>query len=168
MRTCSVCKSKSVRRINLELIGGTSYRDIAGQFRLSKTAVARHKQAHVPEKLALARNHREALSAESLLEEMADMKDRLRRGLEQAEAAQNPVAFIAFAREFRQCLESYFDISARMADRTEDFLPRERAISLFVALSRAVTQNVGDKESLGRILGEFKTIMSKENVPIGE
>ena len=74
-------------------------------------------KAHLPDKLALAKQGQETLSAESLLAEMANVKARLRRGLEQAEKAENAPAFVAFARELRQSLESYFDMSERLAER---------------------------------------------------
>ena len=48
---------------------------------------------------------------------MRELKDRLRHGLDQAEGAGNPAAFVAFAREFRQCLESYFDICEKIGAR---------------------------------------------------
>lgn len=116
-QSCSVCKSKRLAAINRELIAGTSCRDIAGRYRLSKTAVNRHKQAHVPASLKLARDRENVVSADHLLEEMIELKNRLWRGLEQAEKARNPAAFVTFARELRQCLESYFSIYERIADR---------------------------------------------------
>src|SRR5262249_37050651 len=83
----------------------------------SSTALFRHRQAHLPASLELARDRENVLSAEHLLAEMSELKDRLRHGLEQAEAAGNPVAFVSFAREIRQCLESYFTISERIAEK---------------------------------------------------
>jgi hypothetical protein len=116
-QTCSICKSKRLAEMNRELIAGTSCRDIARRYKHSKTAVNRHKQAHLPASLQLARDRENVLSAEHLLAEMAELKDHLRRGLEQAERARNPAAFVSFARELRQCLESYFSISERIAER---------------------------------------------------
>jgi hypothetical protein len=51
------------------------------------------------------------------MQEMNDLKERLRRRLNLAESAGNTGAFVAFGREFRQTLESYFGISDRMAQR---------------------------------------------------
>jgi hypothetical protein len=129
-QTCSVCKSKRHEEINRELVSGTSYRDIAGRYGLSKTAVARHKEAHLPASLALAKRNREALSAESLLAEMADLKDKFRSALEQAERARNPAAFVALGREFRQCLEAYFDMARAVADLTGKSTSVEPTVSL--------------------------------------
>ncbi len=50
-RQCTVCGHKDVEEINKLLLSGTSFRDIAGQFDLSKTALARHKESHIPKEL---------------------------------------------------------------------------------------------------------------------
>jgi hypothetical protein len=54
--------------------------------------------------LVCARSHR-------LLEQMATLMARLWRGLDASEKANSPAALVAFAREVRQCLESYSGIS---------------------------------------------------------
>ena len=69
--------------------------------------------------LTLAKRHQDALSAESLLDEMAHLKAQLRSGLDQAEAAGNPQAFLGFSREYRATLEAYFTISERMAEKAQ-------------------------------------------------
>jgi len=115
--TCSVCKSKWRSEIERQLIHCEAYRSIAKQYGCSEPAVFRHKNGHLPKKLALAKQHEETLSSERLLEEMADLKARLLRGLEQAERANSAAALVAFAREVQQCLESYFSIADRIAER---------------------------------------------------
>jgi hypothetical protein len=79
----------------------------------------RHKNTHLPQRLMLAKRNRETLSGESLLQEMADLKDRLLRGLSQAEMANSAVGFVSFAREVRMYLESYFSIADRIAERQQ-------------------------------------------------
>jgi hypothetical protein len=116
-RTCSLCKSQRRSEIEAELIRGEAYRGIAKQYGCSPSAVFRHKNGHLPEKLTLAKRHQETLSAEGLLAEMAELNSRLRNGLDQAERAGNMAAFVAFAREHRQCLESYFEMADRIANK---------------------------------------------------
>lgn len=53
-RTCTVCSHQDRAAIDAALVSGTSYRDIAGQFHVSKTAVARHGAEHVPTALTQA------------------------------------------------------------------------------------------------------------------
>jgi hypothetical protein len=50
------------------------------------------------------------LAAENLLEKMADLLTRMWRGLDNSEKANHAPAQVAFAREARQCLESYSTI----------------------------------------------------------
>jgi hypothetical protein len=47
MRECSVCIHPQRDEIERQLSFGTSYRDIAGQFEISKSALERHKVRHV-------------------------------------------------------------------------------------------------------------------------
>ena len=119
-QTCSVCRSNRRSDIDGELISQSPLRNIAARYHVSLAALFRHKQSHLPQKLALAKQHQDTLSAENLLTEMADLKDRLRRGVEQAEKQANPAAFCAFAREFRQTLESYFAISEKIAQKARE------------------------------------------------
>jgi hypothetical protein len=107
--------------------------------------VFRHKDGHLPEKLTLAKRHQETLSAEGLLAEMADLKSRLRNGLDQAERAGNMAAVVAFAREQRQCLEAYFDMADRIATKiriTTDGLGLAERIA--EARKRVATMRAGD------------------------
>ncbi len=48
-RRCSVCSldEKIRHRVNLQILKGQSYRDIAGQFQLAKSAIHRHVVAHL-------------------------------------------------------------------------------------------------------------------------
>lgn len=51
-RHCSVCSHQARAAIDEGLVAGRSLRDIAGQFALSKSALERHKDSHVPSDLA--------------------------------------------------------------------------------------------------------------------
>jgi hypothetical protein len=135
-RTCSICKSKRRSEIEAELIRGEAYRSVAKQHGCSAPSVFRHKNGHLPEKLSLAKRHQETLSAEGLLAEMAELKSRLRNGLDQAERAGNMAAFVAFAREHRQCLESYFDMSERIASKVGGAIPDRPGLAEIIAEAR--------------------------------
>ena len=47
-RTCTVCSHPDRPAVDTALIAGEPYRDIARRFRVSKDAVARHKDEHLP------------------------------------------------------------------------------------------------------------------------
>lgn len=120
-------------------------RNIAKRNGLSTTALFRHKRDHLPQKLTLARHEEDTLSAQGLLEEMAHLKARLRSGLEQAEAARNPHAFLGFSREYRATLEAYFAISERMAEKAQGPKSFERAV---MELSQSFGFDKATKEEL--------------------
>ena len=145
-RTCSVCRSNGVSEIDREFDLRTAIPKHSVRYSMSAAAVLRHKQAHLPQKLALAKQGQETLSAESLLAEMADVKARLRRGMEQAEKAENASAFVAFAREHRQSLESYFAISERVAERTRA-VSSGFSLAEVIAKARARVAMVDEEES---------------------
>ena len=66
-RTCTVCNHKDIEEINKLLLCSGSYRDIARQFGLSKAALARHKEGHIPEVLSKSNDIKEIVNADSLL-----------------------------------------------------------------------------------------------------
>lgn len=53
-RTCTVCTHENRPEIDRSLVSGTSLRIIAGQWSVSKSALYRHKQEHLPGHLAKA------------------------------------------------------------------------------------------------------------------
>lgn len=114
-RSCTICTNTRRAEIESELVAGQPLRGIAAQHRVSASALFRHHHSCVPQELALARQHQDTLSAETLLGEMAELKNKLRAGLEQAEQAGNAPAFVAFARELRQSLEAYFGMASAIA-----------------------------------------------------
>ena len=73
-RTCTVCSHKDVDEINRLLLTGTSFRDIAGQFDLSKTALARHKESHIPELLLKSEDIKEVVNADNLLAQLQEAR----------------------------------------------------------------------------------------------
>lgn len=79
--TCTVCRlpAESRQKAEAALLARGTLRDIAGQFQVSKTALQRHADAHLPAKLVKAREGRELASAETLVEKLERYeKDALR------------------------------------------------------------------------------------------
>ena len=86
-RTCTVCNHKDIEEINKLLLCSGSYRDIARQFGLSKDALARHKEGHIPEVLSKSNDIKEIVNADSLLLKLQeeavfvrDMRDSAKKG----------------------------------------------------------------------------------------
>lgn len=79
---CSVCTHAKRDEINNLLARGTSSRSVAGQFGLSKSAVARHAASHLPAELAagVAAEH-EAASVETM-DTLGDLFERVEQILD--------------------------------------------------------------------------------------
>ena len=78
-RQCTVCAHVDLEEINKLLLSGTSLRDIAGQYDLSKTALARHKESHIPELLLKSQEVKETLQADNLLDQIVYYESEARR-----------------------------------------------------------------------------------------
>ena len=78
-RQCTVCGHKDVEEINKLLLCSDSYRAIARQFGLSKDALARHKESHMPELLLKSQEVKETLQADNLLDQIVYYESEARR-----------------------------------------------------------------------------------------
>lgn len=92
-RTCSVCTHKEAAAINRALLNGTSYRDIAGRFGISRSAAARHKE-HL--------NLVEPDAADELSEAAREAKNQYQREWRQGMSEEARAAKNAYYREWRQ------------------------------------------------------------------
>ena len=78
-RQCTVCAHADLEEINKLLLCSDSYRDIARQFGLSKDALARHKESHMPELLLKSQEVKETLQADNLLDQIVYYESEARR-----------------------------------------------------------------------------------------
>lgn len=78
-RQCTVCAHNDIEEINRLLLCSDSYRDIARQFGLSKDALARHKESHIPELLLKSHDVKETLQADNLLDQIVYYEAEARR-----------------------------------------------------------------------------------------
>jgi hypothetical protein len=62
-RTCTICTHPERAAIDKALVDGQAYRDIAGHYGTSKTALQRHKEDHLRDLLAAARQRQAAHEA---------------------------------------------------------------------------------------------------------
>ena len=101
---CSVCIHDERAAIDAALIMSRSLRDVAGQFGLSKSAVARHKE-HLPADLVQARQAEEIAHADNLLDQVNRIHGATLAILEQAERTGNLRIALTAVREARGNLE---------------------------------------------------------------
>ena len=76
-RPCSICTHPERLEIDRLLLQGTSYRDIAGRFGLSKTAISRHKESHIGTDLRDVREVMVAAREEALYQIKAEEVETL-------------------------------------------------------------------------------------------
>ena len=86
-RLCTICQHEARAAIEAALVGnGSSFRDIAGQYAVSKSALQRHKAEHLPPKLTKAKQAEEVAEATGLLRQIRTLQAVTLRILRDAEA----------------------------------------------------------------------------------
>ena len=104
-RKCTVCKHKERAAIDTALLAGASFRDLAGQFRLSKTSLCRHKGEHLPRELSKAHEAQQISSADDLLGQVQALHGKAMAILNTAEKSGDLRTALGAIREARGNLE---------------------------------------------------------------
>ena len=118
-RTCTVCSHKDLDEINRLLLCSDSYRDIARQFGLSKDALARHKESHIPELLSKSSDLKaevESIQGNQTLVEVRELKVKALDILGKAERAGDLKTALLGIREARSCLELCMKAEGQIKD----------------------------------------------------
>ncbi len=101
---CTVCQHVSRDAIERSLIHGEPMRDVAGRYSLSKSALHRHRNAHLPKALVKAQEAEEIVRAGSLLQEAEVLIEHGYEILAEARAAGDHRTALNAMREVRGCL----------------------------------------------------------------
>ena len=88
-QTCKICRHEKRQEIDQALLEGTPFRDIAGRFGTSKSALLRHKQTDIPGTLVKAKQAEEIQDADSLFERLRSLSNEARGILEEARASKD-------------------------------------------------------------------------------
>ena len=118
-RPCTVCSHKDVDEINSLLLCSDSYRDIARQFALSKDALARHKESHIPELLSKSADLKaevESTQGNQTLAEVRELKVTALEILAVAQGAGDLKTALMGIREARSCLELCMKAEGQIKD----------------------------------------------------
>lgn len=100
-RSCVICTHAQRAAIDAAIVALASFRDIAGQYRVSKSAVARHKEAHLPADLTRAATALAVAHADDLLAQIQALHARtltILKGAEEAGAFNQALSAIREAR----------------------------------------------------------------------
>ncbi len=83
---------------------------------MSKTALLRHHDDHLPAALVKARSAAEVAHADDLLAQVRDLRDRAFGILEKAESANDRRVALAAIREARGCVELFGKLAGELKD----------------------------------------------------
>jgi transposase-like protein len=101
-RTCTICNHPRRDAIDLALLAGESFRNIAQRFGTSATALHRHKD-HLPGQLAKAHEAAEVVKADTLLDRLKELNSETRAILKETrEGGNHDLALKAIARVEKQ------------------------------------------------------------------
>ena len=115
-RTCTVCRHKQRAEIDKALVARRPFRDIAGQHGVSKSALVRHHDDHLPAALVRAQEAAEAAQADALLAQVIDLRDRALGILDTAEAGEDLKTAVSAVREARGCVELLGKLAGQLKD----------------------------------------------------
>src|SRR5918994_377186 len=104
-RACTICGHEKRHTIDRALVGGETLRTISDRFSVSKTALIRHKDAHLPASLAKAREAEEVVRADELLSQVRELQGRTLSILTVSEEAGELRTALVAIREARGNLE---------------------------------------------------------------
>ena len=116
-QTCSVCRHPDRQAIDVALVSGRPLRDVAGQHGLSKSAVERHGNDHLPATMVKAAEAKHVLDADELLQQAQGLYARAVALLQRADAEHDIKTALAGIGQARSCLELLMEAAGRI-DRT--------------------------------------------------
>ncbi len=115
-RKCTICGHKKRSAVDKALVARQPFRTIADQFGVSKTALLRHYDDHLPSSLVKAQQATEAAQADALLAQVVDLRDKALGVLEQAEASEDLRTAVSAIREARGCVELLGKLAGQLKD----------------------------------------------------
>lgn len=115
-RVCTVCTHADRPAIDAALIAGQALRDIGQRHGLSKDALFRHQDGHIPARMAKAQGAAEVAQADDLLRQLRKLQGKSVSLLLKAEQAGDYRTALAGIREARGCLE----LLAKLTDQLDD------------------------------------------------
>jgi hypothetical protein len=116
-RRCTVCDRPERHSIDEALVSGAPYRSVAKRFRLSESAVYRHKTEHLPAHLLKAREVEEVAQADDLLEQVRHLQAHALDILECAEKTGDLRTALAAISQARGNLELLGKLAGELDER---------------------------------------------------
>ncbi len=123
---CTICLSIERDAIETALVSRVSYPDIAGRFGVSRSALSRHAERHLPAERIEVAQAADLERARGLQERLEDLYERASAILDQAEVTGRHNVALAGIRELRGILE----FAARLTGYAESAGPAVIQLSL--------------------------------------
>ena len=118
-QTCLTCRHEAREAIDGALVAGEPLRDIAGRYGVSKSALDRHRDSHLPATLVAAAVERELAHGGALLDRVNGLVDSALSSLERAEGKGDERAVQGAIREARHSLELVGRITGELNEKVE-------------------------------------------------
>ena len=118
-RTCTVCGHAEREAIDRALLAGEPYRGIAQRFAASPDAVFRHRSDHLPAALPQAQEVAEVALADSLLDQLAELRADAPRIGRKAEGAGDLKTALAGVRELVRIVELTAKLVGELDERPQ-------------------------------------------------
>ena len=115
-RTCTICTHTKRHDIDQALVERRPFRAIARQHGVSKDALIRHHDDHLPTALVKAQAAREAANADALLAQVVDLRDKAFGIFDKAEGSDDLRAAVSAIREARGCVELLAKLAGELKD----------------------------------------------------
>jgi len=113
-KQCTVCTHADANKINAQLVEGSTLEMLSKAYKLSVTALHRHKQQHLPAQLVKAQEAKETAAADSLIGRVAILNAKAEDIYSKALEAENLTAAIGAVRELRGITELYAKITGEL------------------------------------------------------
>ena len=118
-QVCKVCSHPRVDEINRLLIETRNISELSRRFGVPWDSLKRHRELHLPVRLAKAKEASEVAQAGTLLEQVQSLQQKALSILNKAEAAGQLNVALAGIREARSCLELLAKLDINISDIIE-------------------------------------------------
>jgi hypothetical protein len=156
-RKCTVCEHEKVEEINRLLLKGVSLRNIAKQYFVSAASLHRHKKGHLPAKLVKAQEAREIAKADSLLDQVTELRNKALSILAKAEQAGDLRTALQGVREAKGCLELLARLQGELQEQaTVNILINPQWITLRTVILEVLDRYPEARQAVARTLREVE------------
>ncbi len=157
-RKCTICEHEKVEEINRLLLKGVSLRNIAKQYSVSAASLHRHKKGHLPAKLVKAQEAREIAKADSLLDQVTELRNKALSILAKAEQAGDLRTALQGVREAKGCLELLARLQGELQERTTvNVLVNPQWLTLRAVILKALDRYPEARQAVARALREVES-----------